>query len=239
MAIIVNDPFTEALTTNLASHTPNTVGDPWVQLAQTGAEGLEVEGGAGTCEAEGNEASDRCIYTSRPNPTVAEYDIAVDVPNVDGVGDDPFLIVARATSDTNLYVVKFDPADQNEMELFKNVAGAGFVSLGTSTTPLVDGDAVLFEIRDATKRVLVNASEEISSADNDITAAGQAGLALGNVIVAGDDISVTWDLDNYIVTTVAPAAPALVTWHPFQSDASGVRIEVIASGFTPPDTPQA
>lgn len=60
--------------------------------------------------------------------------------------------------------------------LYKVVAGS-YTELGTSSADApTSGDTVKLEIKDASKKLFINGVERISSSNNDITAAGKAGL---------------------------------------------------------------
>lgn len=207
MGIIVDDPFEEASNTDLDLHTPNVAGDQWVETERTGVRKIRVFSTPDLASQDGNEQSDRAIYTSRPNPTSVEYDVQFTVPGVDSAGDDPCHVVARLTDTSNYYFVKFDSVDQNEMEMFRREGGINN-SIGTSTTPLAASDVVRFGIRDATKKIFVNAVEEISSTDNELTSAGSCGIAVGNLSNGNDDIVTAWSFDDYTVDEIAAAGAA-------------------------------
>jgi hypothetical protein len=139
-------------------------------------------------------------------------DVGVTVATIDGgtTQSRKARLHARGNGTSDYYAVRLSPPGSatNDVELVK-VIGGTLTSLASVDTGIVDGDAVVFEVRDATKRVLKNGAEILSSSDNAIPAAGDCGISMGQVS-AGDtgNIAAAWRLDDYSVTEY-PAAPLL------------------------------
>jgi hypothetical protein len=206
MAIIFQDTFTEASTTAIDSHTPDT-GTGWV---------IEIDGGADLPTASGVDDalrvtsgtnSDRTIITSRPNPTSAEYDVQFTVTVLPSDADNPSWLVARYTDASNYYVAGTNgAANAADKKLVKNVAGVR-TELASGDSADTIGDVFKFQVRNATKKLFRNGVELLSTTDNALTSTGSAGVAWGNAgTVATDDVSGITRLDNYSVDEVAGAA---------------------------------
>ena len=111
MAVIVNDTFTESVDTALTAHVPDT-GTSWVEEERTGVQIQTVVAAGDRCAAASNEASDRHIYTSRPNPTSAEYDVVAELNGVVSASgtDRVWWLIARLTDTSNYYGTGVYPA---------------------------------------------------------------------------------------------------------------------------------
>ena len=81
---------------------------------------------------------------------------------------------------------------------------AGTVTeLASGDSGIAVNDVLMFEIRDATKKLYKNGSEELSTTDNALTSAGKAGVGLGNLFISNNDIALEWQLDDFKVTDLA------------------------------------
>ena len=205
MAVIVNDTFTTGSDQLLSAHTAD-VGGQWVLTQGTSTWTVYTTGVASPTALVTNTGN---IYTSRPNPSVAEYDIQTQITAFVGIGsDDPIAIVARLTNTSNYYfALMYSASASLDKRIFKRVADI-VTQIASAEGSLAVNDTYKFEIRNATKKLYRNTVEILSSTDNALTSAGSAGLAAGNLAVAGDDIAASWDLNNYSVDEVGGAAAA-------------------------------
>jgi hypothetical protein len=219
MAIIFQDTFTEASTTAIDSHTPDT-GTGWV---------IEIDGGADLPTASGPDDalrvtsgtnSDKTIITSRPNPTSAEYDVQFTLTVLPSDADNPSWLVARYVDTSNYYVAGSNgAANAADKKIVKNVAGTK-TELASGDSADTVGDVFKFEVRNATKKLYRNGVELLSTSDNALTSAGSAGVAWGNVgTVATDDVSGLTRIDDYSVNEVSSGA----------ATANGVTVTATAS----------
>ncbi len=216
MGVVVNDTFTEASNTNLVDHTPDT-GTSWIAVAETGTVILHIVGVSDTVTSDGTEASDRVVYKSAPDPTEVNYDVEVTLATDAGVGsdDDPWAIFARLVDDDNFYAVVIHREERTpDVKLIKKISGtvtelATAVNAGGN-----DGDVFRFEVRDTSPRLAVYMNDSLlsgmTSDDTSLTAAGAAGLGMGNIAVTTDDINTGWELDDYTVTEFAAAASTFI-----------------------------
>ena len=183
MTVFVSDTFTDTDGTLLTAHTGET-GATWTSLKGTAEEiqsnALTPNGNDGVCYASGSPAS-------------AEYDVEYVITGTTAAG---YALGGLGRLDTGVSTGTYYLAWHTSatFTLYKVIANA-FTSLGTSSSPApVGGDAIKLEIRDAAKKLFVNGSEKISSADNAITGAGKAGVrSYGNVTTVGIDTFVATD----------------------------------------------
>ena len=136
-------------------------------------------------------------------PPTAEYDVEADFVFLTKLADEEFSIAGRMSTaaDTSYQALYF--SQYNVLSLFKRVGGAA-TSLGDVGFPWPGDGAVRrikLQIRNATKRVFVDGTQILSSADNAIAAAGKPGLIRFGASAPGDGIGV--HLDNYAVTPAA------------------------------------
>lgn len=206
MAVIVEDNFTELSDTDLASHTPSPTGTGWTEeVNDTTASDFVVFEATDLLGIDVTQGSRQIIMTAQPDPTNNEYDVEVDLTIIDATGsDDPSILIGRLTASNTMYggFSVNTGVGTDTHKLFKIIAGS-VTELASTTSNMSDGDVMKLEIRDATKKLFKQGSELISSADNVITLAGKAGIAVGDVFVPGHDVSLEWRWDNFKVTEVA------------------------------------
>lgn len=172
MATFVIDTFSgEAAGTDLSAHT-GEAGTTWTALS--GEIRIAASGRCYNVHSAGHS-----YYRASGSPATAEYDVELDVIGVTtltvSVG-----VAGRIDDVSNLYFG--DALQGTGLRLFKRVAGT-FTQLGSYATT-VDGsyDARLrLEIRDDAKKLYENGVQRISSADNVLTAAGNAGVRADGV----------------------------------------------------------
>lgn len=208
MAIIVNDTFTEAADTDVSAHTPDT-GSQWVQVAQTGTRTIRIIASTDSITGSGSSSAAGEYVKSQPAPTSADVDVQISMPTVDTGTTQArkIRLHARGSGTSDYYALRLSPpaSSANDIELVK-VVGGTLTSLASIDSGIADGDTFLLEIRSATKRVLRNGVEALSSADNAITAAGDCGISMGQVS-AGDtgNIASAFRFDDYSVTEIVTA----------------------------------
>jgi len=206
MAVIVEDPFTVASDTNLQDHTPSTTGDQWVQeFNDSTAKNFVVEEATDDLDV-GNEASVAIIVTSRPNPTVVEYDIEMNIKSSNyGADTRPFILIARFTDTSNMYGLgNYRSPVAADAKIWKLVSGTP-TELASGDTGWANGVVIKAKITDATKKLFKDAAEILSSSDNALTSAGRAGIGGGDVFVSGDGLPSSGQWDDYKVTETSAA----------------------------------
>lgn len=212
MAVVVEDTFTEASTTVLTAHTPSPTGTSWVEEENTTAGGtnnFEIVGAADNVKSEATEASVRIVATSRPDPTEADVDVEGVMVTTNASSDDPFGFVARWADASNWYSAGTYPAGAAaDKKIVKEVTGT-VTEIASGDDGMADGDTMRFELRGSALKLFHNAAEVLSVTDSDLSAAGSAGIMVGNLWTSSDDVGQNWDFDNYKVTEFAAAGGAV------------------------------
>lgn len=178
---IVTDAFTDTTGTVLSAHTPDGAGLSYVKhpvytptAVITASGRARQNGGAGV--------SSTTLYRNLTVPPTASYDVRASI-YVASISDVAFRtgVVARCdpTADT-WYGVRYSGAN-GQWELLRLVAGVGVVldayPIGVAVGSTV---SVLLVVRDAIKRAFIDGVEQMVTSDNTITAAGFAGIRLGD-----------------------------------------------------------
>ncbi|MCA9401854.1 MAG: hypothetical protein KC713_09515, partial [Candidatus Omnitrophica bacterium] len=202
-ATVVSDSFTEAGDTAITSHTPDT-GTGWTEVFDDSSAGTDAQviGSSDTLAGGSDENSVGQAYTAQPDPSGVDQDITFTLKALDTTtGTKPIHLFGRRTDNSNFYHVQLLPNTnaKDSVKLYKYVAGVA-TELDTSDETLAVNDVIKLEIRDATKKVYINAVEILSSADNALTSAGTWGIAIGDYNGAGDGAHLrsTWEVDDFL-----------------------------------------
>lgn len=208
---LVNDSFVEASDTLLSSHVPDT-GNQWVAVATSSTQHLQVVAATDRLSADANSSNNGEFCKSQPSPTSADYDVQITIVTVDAAGTTPrtWRIHGRMPDANNGYYVEWYPTtdvSDNDTNIYKIVGGTR-TQLATVDTGLVDGDIFRFEINDLAKTLYKNGTSILTSSDNTITAAGEAGISAGayNANVVGN-INNSWKFDDFSVTEFGASGP--------------------------------
>lgn len=203
MALIFSDTFTEATTTALTSHTPDT-GTGWTQeVAATGA--VANASGGDYVVASANVTGDDLAVSAQPDPSTADVDVQMTLAALlTGSGSAPFGVFARWADSSNFYGVQILPAGHAEVDakLYKRVAGT-YTVLASVDTTWATNDIVKLELRGTAIKVYKNGVEILSATDSSITAAGKAGIYWGQLSPNGSNVNSTWRGDDFSVTEFA------------------------------------
>ena len=226
---ITGDTFVEATAdTSLDEHTPTgaNAGSGWTQHETPGPSGdLKAKFTADNCGIGGNNDDKNSTVTLQDDPTNAEYDIQFTLKGI-GAGAPANTVgpMARRASDTSSYIANiYRVASNPDATIYiRTGAEAGTQLASADMTPAVD-DIIKFEIRNAAKKLFrdpdgLGFDEIISTANDDITAAGGAGLSMGNSVVSTDDCAVSWLLDDFTITEAVAAAPPFLPFHSKRPD---------------------
>lgn len=190
MAVFVNDTFSgEVDGANLTAHTGET-GATW---SGTAAVLMTAAGDVHIASAS------RQLVVASGAPASAEYDIAVDVIYYSTAGT--FQGVAARSGAGNYY---FASVWNTSIRIFKTV-GATDTQLGSYSVSVTADTSVVFEIRDAAKKMYLAGVERISTADNSITAAGSVGFTGSGAVTA----STGFHFDNFTATDASAGAASL------------------------------
>lgn len=210
MAIIVEDQFTEASAVALTAHTPSPTGTSWTEEDHQNTAVINDNATNDYIVASATQTAAGQVCSAQPNPSVAEYDIEWQCKVADtGTATRQQRLIARWVDVNNHYGFRVLPDGHasNAYRLYKVVSGTLTELATVDGTTAVD-DVFVFEIRDATKRVLKNGSEILTTSDNELTGAGKAGVGMGRytlVETTGNMNVGAMAWDNFKVTEVSAA----------------------------------
>ena len=224
----VSDTFTETSDTEITSHTPNT-GTGWSGIQNNltctqpsgAATSPVIQASTDTAKiCLGSTITDAGQWASaQPDPTSVTQTITVTFASIySGSGTRTVGIFGRRTDNDNAYVVYIYPNGHanDSVNLYKIVSGTA-TSLGSYDATLAIGTIIKLEITDSAKKVYVDGTERISSADNSLTSIGTWGLGFGRwqgtsaTILAGN-ATFDWRLDDFLTEDTPSASPP--TWIP-------------------------
>jgi hypothetical protein len=208
MAVIFEDLFTETVSTNLATHVPDT-GLSWTQLQVTGIRLFQVNAAVDQLRCDGNEGDAGFIYTADVAYPSANYEVqSTFITTFSTIT--PFYIMARIQDAENMYAVRLVlSSGSNNAQLYKKVAGT-WSTLG-STVTIADGSVVKLSVNGTAIKVYDDGSEVISVTDSDISAAGEAGLGHGGgaeLVTSTDDVRAVAMTDNFSVDDLGAGTTA-------------------------------
>ncbi len=225
----VSDSFTEAADIPITAHTPD-IGTSWTEVhdSSTATTDATIDAVLDVLSGGSDENFVGQAYTAQPAPTGADQSIGFTLTAVDTTsGTKPVGLFGRRTDNDNFYFLQIlpDTNAQDSVKLYKSVA-AVTTELGTIDLTVNAGDTFVLEITDASKRVLHNGSEVLSSADNELTAAGTWGVYFGDFNGASCcHLRGTWDVDDFVaseprdsLTFSAIGLPAGATLDPVTGD---------------------
>jgi hypothetical protein len=205
-ATVFSDAFTEASTTLLNLHTPN-VGTNWSLALSTGGATYSVFNN-GTVRPTTTLSNVGCLYLANNVAPAAAVDVSITASAV-VTGANVVGLVFRYVDSNNYYLLTLSNTTANCI-LYKKVAGT-WTNLGTTSTGMAVG--TVWRVRAVGTNIVVYAGSTIVkiTSDSGITAAGLCGLSAGTIGQnATDDVSNTWQLDNFSVTNYASSG-GLVT----------------------------
>jgi hypothetical protein len=197
--VVVSDTFTDTDGTPLTSHTPET-GGTWVNQA-TGV--LEVTANG---RLMGVDTAEGALHVNMATPLSANYDVKVDVRVLTLIGGNSYSIWARtSTTAFTGYAAAYEPGALT-WTFFKFVEGA-YTGLGACTMALSTATTyeVVIRMREDSKHLVIDDTQCASTDDNEITAAGKAGLSIYHAVA--DTESTGIHFDNFVVTDIDVLPP--------------------------------
>lgn len=201
-SIFVKDTFTDTVGTALVSHTGET-GATWTKTSYSNATNQILIGSANT--AYGSATAGEGVWLASGNPTGPDYSVQADFVNKSAIGGQDMSILGRLSSGGTAfyYAARWNEAN-NQIELFKNIAGV-FTTLGTPVNiGLAVGHTVTVRLSMGGTNISVWASidggamfQYISTTDSSLTGSGNAGI---RSVQAGTTTTGT-HLDNFSAFT--------------------------------------
>lgn len=199
MAVFASDAFTDTNGVALQSHTP-TGGGSWTEHASYTAGAMEIR----TNRARQSGGINNSLFYHSGTPSSAEYDVEADLAllsNNSGI----YEVAGRIATAANTYYAARKRLN-GTVALIKVVAGT-VTSLGSASGQSDVGGNLRLQIRDATKKLFWDDVEILSSTDNEITAAGKAGI-----VDRGSNSGNTTGMhfDNFLADDVSAGGATLV-----------------------------
>ena len=194
----VSDDFTESSDTAITSHTPNT-GTSWTSEVNDTGNILNVNAAGDFLLWDGDgSSSTKAIFTSQPNPVLADYGTSVKVPLVDFSAGDKFWLVLRFADTSNYYGFGGSAGGGTpNLTIRKRVASSDTILASETVTNLASGDTMKFTVIGSTLTAYLNGVQLLSVVDTSLSAAGQAGIAYGNIFGGTDRPTTGWNVDSY------------------------------------------
>jgi hypothetical protein len=200
MAVIFLDQFTEAATTLLQAHPPDT-GTSWSVLWDSGAgfRSLQIDATNDQLRTSGNSGDYGLMYTANVTYPSANYEVQGTFLGTFSAIT-PLYICARMTDQENMYAVRLISSGFGNSQLYKKVAGT-WSTLGAAFA-VANGSVVMLSVNGTAIKVYDDAAEVVSVTDSDISGTGKAGLAHGGaaeLVTSTDDVRQFLMLDNFSV----------------------------------------
>lgn len=215
MAVIWSSTFTEASLTAATAHTPDVAGTGMTEQFNNTSSGriYEIKAGSGELDPTSSEVDDTIIVTVDPTPTTADVDIELTMSG-EAATDKSHHIVARFTKGATMWTNSsfysaniLSENDTSDKRLTKWQSGTS-TELNTTDQANDAVDVILFEVRDATKKIYIDSIEVLSTTNNDITGAAEAGVMAGdwdNSDGAFRDVGGAFEISEMVVTEVSAA----------------------------------
>ncbi len=196
--LFVSDDFTESSDTLLTAHTPN-IGTSWTQELNDTGNVLNVNGaGDFLLWSADASSSTKALFTSQPNPVLADYGTSVKVPVVDFSAADKFWLVLRYADTNNYYGFGGSAGGGTpNLTIRKRVAGTDTILASETVTNLANDDFMKFTVKGTTLSAYLNNVLLLSVVDASLSAAGQAAIAYGNIFGGTDRPTTGWNVDSY------------------------------------------
>jgi len=212
----VSDSFTEAGSTILTSHTPDT-GTGWTEVfdSSTATTDATIDAALDIARAGSDENNMGQAYTAAPAPTGTAQIIGFTLTAlVTDPGSMPVGVFARRTDNSNFYYLRVlpNPHAEDSLKLFKFVDGVA-TELATIDASLSTGDTFRLELTDATQKVFHNAVEVLSSTDNALTAVGTWGLYYGNFNGTGGHLRMGWNVADFLAQEPSDIQITVTVYH--------------------------
>lgn len=228
MALVFRDIFTEASNITLASHTPNT-GTSWTNIISVGSSLFQVNATDDNIETDGGGGlSDGCLYTADATYSSADYEVSVKLSGTTlESGDDPYILGARIADANNFYIVYFN---SGIYRITKRVSGTFTDLVAETAMPTGDNlalsDIASFIVNGTTLEFRINGVLIASTTDSSLSAAGKAGVGMGEIGQSLGYDTASQELDDFRVHTLTESGESSETLRP---SAAGDLTQLTAS----------
>lgn len=200
MAVSVSDNFNVSSNVDLDAHTPSGESGPWRERISATSRVARIQAADDWVEASGNDNSDGMLYTFPTDPGEKDQDIECTLDTVAGGAGDPIILIGRYIDANNFYYLVVYRAGDNP-DIRVGEMSAGTASDATANIGPANGDKVKLEIRGTTIKAYIDTgsgyTEQASHSAGTDHANGEWGLAWGNCVIATDDISGSWRIDDW------------------------------------------
>lgn len=178
MGVFVNTTFAEVVNVDLEFHA-GEAGAEWTIHPVYPVSGLQVASSTDNVAVQTDGFTGTTAYYASGIPAGANYDVEAtfEFTGATFTGLLPGITGRMSTTANTFYMARMSPDGTSRWQLYKAVDGV-FTLLGTYNQVFTTGVqySLRLEITDDTKKVFVDGVERISSTDNEITAAGRAGM---------------------------------------------------------------
>lgn len=210
-ADFVVDSFTDSDNTPITSHTPEA-GGPWT-IYQDSGDGSALFISSSYLWLNAQQTGSYAIIKPTGTPQTSEYDLAFTISVGNGGVDNTAIIDIRARwsdGSGNGYVLVWHRTDETwRLLLYQNGSPT---ELGTFVQTLSSNTSydIVFQVRNSSKKVIFDSTEQINSSNNSITGVGAVGITIGLIGVNG---SVGPHFNSFTASDFSGAPPSNVIVH--------------------------
>lgn len=203
-AATYTDDFTQGSTVALSAHTATPSSGTWTKQEGGAA---DLTDSSADFVIGGNNDNAKVTYTVSWTPAGPEYTVSMKIVQESTGGtpaDDYKCLIGRFTDASNYYYACFlRGSDSPDTYLGKREGGVNTVLVSGDCGHAVN-DTVTLRLLNSAKSVELNGSQcaSMTSADNNLTSAGNGGIGCGTIAVAGGDCSSTFQIDNFALADI-------------------------------------
>ena len=209
----------DAGNTNLDVWTSMETGTAWEkQFDEAPSRDMAVFGsGVGHASMVSSEANDIQLYAAQPTPTNADVFVEAFFQGRETTQCDPAGIMVRSqgtikATDLEFYFMVLWGDGTGTALYYFDTSGVANL-LDSDATDIGDGDGIKLEIIGSSIKGFTDTTgsfiERLSATDTNISAAGEAGIAIGDILNDNScDLDGSWDWESLEVTEIEAAAPA-------------------------------
>jgi hypothetical protein len=200
------DSFTEASTTDILSHTPNT-GTSWTELLKTGSTAISVLS-TGVARVTSSISNVGLLLQANGSYAAEDMEVSAKIVTLDS-SDDTHHLAARIVDENNMYLVRLSSTLGN---IYRRVGGVWTGLFTLSVFPTI-GQTVKFRVVGNLITLYYDNTLAATVYDDGVIGAGLAGMGFGTFggLNTGDDFTTETSLDDFTVKTYTTKGKALLT----------------------------